>query len=380
MTIFWAAAVIETLALISLLIVMYGIIGRGAVPPRGQHFAMGALFGVATVYSMSQPFVIGDGVILDMRALLVGSAGALIGPVAGLVAAAAGVIFRIHLGGQGTTAGVVAIGLALMGGLVWRYLVRPRLTRFLARATALGLMISAHLFALFLLPEPIWRALIGTVAPFYLVADVLGVIVIKMLILRERGMIIETESLRQVADSDPLTGVPNRRKLEDTHARSRRETSPMRGYAFICLDLDGFKQINDEHGHHAGDIVLGQVVRAVRGVLRYDEQLFRLGGDEFLVFLSNVNVRDAREIAHRCRDAVASLKVAIDDVEILPKVSVGCSWQPRLTTLEEDCAAADAELYRAKREGKNVVSFRCRGGLPDIIRPAAEPAPLHGMG
>jgi diguanylate cyclase (GGDEF)-like protein len=151
----------------------------------------------------------------------------------------------------------------------------------------------------------------------------------------------EIELLAHRADSDPLTGLRHQRPFE---ARLGR-TLPGRT-AVIAFDIDDFKQINDRYGHQAGDEALLSLVAALRSALRGDDQLYRIGGDEFAVVVDVKNLAETRTIADRLLDAARGVGHT---------VSVGAAIQTLGETGRETLRRADRALYEAKRAGRNTL-------------------------
>src|SRR5262249_41361885 len=111
---------------------------------------------------------------------------------------------------------------------------------------------------------------------------------------------------RHEADTDPLTGLANRRALERTlQAALTRAQANSRCVAVLMLDLDGFKAVNDRHGHAAGDEALREVARRRRGCVRERDLVARLGGDEFVVVLTDLGTDAAIDTVERVRAALA---------------------------------------------------------------------------
>ena len=163
---------------------------------------------------------------------------------------------------------------------------------------------------------------------------------------------------------DPLTGLGNRAFLENFIAsRSQGDHA----YALLAIDLDGFKQVNDSHGHEAGDQVLIGVAERLRNCMRSGDVLVRQGGDEFLAFLGMLDpTRDgpARRIAARVVDQI-SKPFDVDGEEdagsfsVKIGASVGVAFYPRDEgDLSEVIKLADSALYSAKRKGKGQVWIR----------------------
>lgn len=160
----------------------------------------------------------------------------------------------------------------------------------------------------------------------------------------------QAAQLKSQAFQDPLTGLSNRQLFND------RLRSALRGPCgtavdVLLLDLDDFKEVNDIHGHHAGDQMLVEVGRRLRACVRPDDVVARLGGDEFVVLL--VGSSDAEAAAERI---VASLKVPlwIDGTMLRPSLSLGlASISEEATDASELLRRADVAMYAAKTAGKN---------------------------
>jgi diguanylate cyclase (GGDEF)-like protein len=155
---------------------------------------------------------------------------------------------------------------------------------------------------------------------------------------------------------DDLTGVGNRRhllqRLSEECARSERSREP---FALLVIDLDGFKLINDTHGHAAGDACLQHFTLMTQTRLRPGDMLARTGGDEFCVVLPNSTLREGAMIARRIIDVCREDAEACVGPDIPVAVSIGVAqWAPEIGMFPDRLiAAADHALYVAKKEGKN---------------------------
>lgn len=161
--------------------------------------------------------------------------------------------------------------------------------------------------------------------------------------------------IRELAYYDALTGLPNRRLLED---RLRVELAhadrAKRSLAVMFVDLDRFKRINDSLGHEVGDRLLIEVALRLRQCLREEDTVGRMGGDEFLVFLGNLV--EAEDAAITARRIVAALRepILIDGLELMVTTSIGISIYPSDSLDAETLIRnADAAMYRAKDEGRD---------------------------
>ena len=174
------------------------------------------------------------------------------------------------------------------------------------------------------------------------------------------------ESLLRMSQIDGLTGVDNRRHIEERLTEmfdhSARLNEPL---AVVMCDVDHFKSVNDSYGHQAGDAVLRQVAEVLRDTAREIDRVGRYGGEEFLVLLPGANVQDAVSFAERVRQAVADRAFAYDGGVVRRTLSAGvAAWpHPEVRHQEALVKAADDALYVAKESGRNrVVAF----GTPEF--------------
>ncbi len=181
---------------------------------------------------------------------------------------------------------------------------------------------------------------------------------------REMAPVLEakrlTETLRESALRDPMTGLNNRRYLEEyvdtLISAARRRKSSM---ALLLLDLDYFKVVNDTYGHDAGDTVLKSLATTLRNSVRASDMVIRFGGEEFLIVLQDTEAGGAAQVSENIRAAVEALKINIGS-EILQKtISIGFAMFPEDSeTFWQIVKFADVALYRAKHDGRNrVVRF-----------------------
>ncbi len=177
---------------------------------------------------------------------------------------------------------------------------------------------------------------------------------------RAEGALHESVALlRHHANHDPLTGLPNRVLFEDRLRSAVADAEAHgRGFAMLFIDLDGFKAINDEHGHACGDVVLVEVAKRLRRSLMAGDTLARLHGDEFVALLPEL----ARplEASHLARELLAVVREPIDvaGTGVTVHASIGVSICPSDGVDPHALLlAADAAMYQAKLGGKNTVSF-----------------------
>ena len=174
-------------------------------------------------------------------------------------------------------------------------------------------------------------------------------------------------TLERLATTDNLTGLMNRRAfLDATEREIRRAHRYGQPLALIMLDVDHFKRINDSFGHPAGDEVLRRVTAACRGMLRDEDLMGRLGGEEFAITLVQPPLPKAAAVAERLRKAVSELVIEHAGRQMTVTISLGIAEiNESINSLDHLISNADACLYTAKREGRNRVC-------------AADDAPMQG--
>lgn len=172
----------------------------------------------------------------------------------------------------------------------------------------------------------------------------------------ERIRLLQVE-LREQAIRDPLTGLYNRRYLNEVLerelARAEREDYPV---SFIMIDIDHFKDVNDKYGHSAGDAVLRTLAKQIMAQTRAGDIVCRYGGEEFLAILPNVTVEIAYQITERWRRLFMGSTMPLEYVGVKATISCGISSFPHHgSTSHELITAADKAMYLAKKSGRNRV-------------------------
>ena len=176
------------------------------------------------------------------------------------------------------------------------------------------------------------------------------------------------ERLRQLATTDPLTGLANRRAFQDRIAEEAHGVAAGKRCGLLLLDVDNFKSYNDTYGHPAGDEVLKVVARLVRDVTPAGSLVARYGGEEFALLLPGVTYAQARAAAEAVRLRIQDH--AFPDRAVTVSVGVAClddrSGVSTSRLAANAISAADAALYRAKRAGRNRVEYsgELDGGTP----------------
>ncbi len=163
-------------------------------------------------------------------------------------------------------------------------------------------------------------------------------------------------ALQVLAETDPLTGLLNRRSMGQYLGQLNRNSNAEKSSSLCLLDIDNFKVVNDQYGHEVGDSLLTSVAATLSNGLRAEDRIARWGGEEFLVFLAGRSHDDSTAVARRLCEQVSSLQVEVDggrSAQVTASVGVahftpGCSDT-------EVIRQADAAMYLAKEKGKNQV-------------------------
>lgn len=164
------------------------------------------------------------------------------------------------------------------------------------------------------------------------------------------------QRLIELAHRDSLTGLLNRQGFfTELEMALQRLDGPGEGVAFLFVDLDDFKQVNDSAGHAEGDRCLWAVARALQGVLRGSDRAARIGGDEFAVLLTPIEQADALSVAERILSLFEELATCRDDCEALITASIGVYIAHPGDDADELLTNADEAMYAAKAKGKNRV-------------------------
>jgi len=262
---------------------------------------------------------------------------------------------------------------SLMGGVASRDAGTPRYGTIL-----ISIMVLPFAFAALRSPVP-YLFLIGIQLPVYA-----GGVIFVML---ENARILldlyhsEREN-RRLAQHDPLTGLPNRalnlqrfdellKGLRSAHGQLRQE------FMVFCLDLDGFKELNDSFGHAAGDAVLVEVAHRLRNSVRSLDFISRIGGDEFVILLPAISSDEAKRTAERIIAGIAQpFDLGLGE-PVHIGISIGSACAPDDgETADELLRSADRALYEAKRRGKG--TFVAHDGPTVALAPDAD-AGMSGL-
>jgi diguanylate cyclase (GGDEF)-like protein len=181
------------------------------------------------------------------------------------------------------------------------------------------------------------------------------------------SLCVHRQDLQIVAQTDALTGLLNRGAFEESLRRELTRCVAQKGVVGLMLvDIDYFKQVNDEHGHLAGDDVLRRVGAALRAGVRPTDVLARFGGEEFVILLHGAGPVQTEEVAERLRADIQALVNLPGGVRLTASFGVAVSQA-------DDCVSsllvrADEALYRSKRDGRNRVHVHSAGTRPLLVR------------
>ncbi|MEM8538481.1 MAG: diguanylate cyclase [Pseudomonadota bacterium] len=316
-----------------------------------EQLATGSLFGCAIVLGMTNPIVIDDGLIFDTRTLLIGAATVFGGPAAGAVALLFGLSARVVIGGAGLLSGVIGLALAYAIAMAWRQYVQPRMTNRVLGDMTFGLVITSSIIGVFVLPYDIAISIVADILPVLLITDAIGMAAIGFIYRREVQYFIDAKLLEAYAKTDPLTATLNRRGLDRAFDDAFFDENL--GHALLYFDIDSFKQINDTHGHDAGDKVLSEIAKRIQKNIREEAILARHGGDEFSIYIPGLQGADLQRVANRLCRLIADTPIRHNDTAIKATISMGGIWTSAASNLQDMIDGADMQLLQAKAEGKN---------------------------
>ncbi|QER38331.1 GGDEF domain-containing protein [Acinetobacter suaedae] len=161
--------------------------------------------------------------------------------------------------------------------------------------------------------------------------------------------------LKQIANSDPLTGVSNRLALDEYLDLLQSKPELLRHLGVIVIDIDNFKFVNDQYGHIVGDQVISMIADQLKHNVRASDLIVRYGGDEFLVVIENIQLDAAKQIAESIRLEISNASIEVSSLGEIIQVSVSIGVAVGAESWLELLENADQSMLRAKAKGKNVV-------------------------
>lgn len=359
--------VVQPIALAVLMVYLYGLFSRSLHSRHVLNAVMGGMFGFAAIAAMSSPIPIADGVIIDIRSLFIGIAAAFFGILGGAIAFLLGAVMRISIGGDGVIFGVAGMLVAGSMACIWGYALRHRIKNENTGLFVLAMLISQQMIVGLFLPPALRASFFIGLGPVIFVANLVGVFLLGKLIARERALIEETHRLENEATTDPLTKLINRKTASAAFRELPIVRDPLLGQAMLCIDVDGFKGINDNYGHLCGDHVLVEIADRMADCVRPADIISRLSGDEFVIILHAVTASQARAIGERCRRAVGTKSMAFGGRIVTPSISVGVVWTQTPLSFNAFRELADDALYKAKSDGRNCVAFETHAAPESFV-------------
>lgn len=318
---------------------------------KHEQIAFGVLFGATIVLGMTNPLSLGEGLIFDIRTLLLGGAVAFVGPIAGVIALGFGVVCRLFLGGAGTVAGVIGLVLAFAIAVVWVRLLQDRIKNTFVNDALLGLAITSSILALFVLPFDVAWSVAISILPTLLVCNIAGTVMIGWMFRREVRHVKDTRKMQTYAQTDALTNLFNRRGMDNEVDAAKFDIA--RGHAVFYFDIDNFKYINDTFGHPTGDATLAILAARISDTIRAEAIFARHGGDEFSIYIPGLEAQDMQSVGDRLCDTVSNEKFVHNGQNFAVSISVGAYWSKQDLPLQEMINRADQQLLLAKTAGKN---------------------------
>jgi diguanylate cyclase (GGDEF)-like protein len=285
--------------------------------------------------------------------------------VVGLSYAVAGILFRwIRFSALPSSPNSVMHGLAWCVALLSAIVVQGAMNKSFVIVAIRGSDPTADIRKIFFSREPLYNDLaeqcIGAIVTYAVAGNIFLVpVALPVAALLQRSL--RHAQLLNDARTDAKTGLLNARTWESEAALEvARAVRARMALAVAVLDIDFFKLVNDTYGHLFGDEVLKEIAHCLPGVLREYDSAGRFGGEEFVLLLPHTRAVDAFRIADRVRDHISGLSLLTSDgqqVEVTVSVGVAALDAGSARELSELLAAADAALYRAKRDGRNQVQM-----------------------
>lgn len=344
-------AAMQAVGLIAICTIAYGWIQRSIRQKHLRGAAIGCLLGLGSMLSMLHPFLAVDGFQVDSRNMFLAIATTFGGALSTFIALTIAATARLMIGGGGAMLGLAIMALVSIMAAAWSYLTRKEKKRSVATWFILGSILCTPM----LVTLAIMDKSIPSVALTRVITDMVGAMVFGKLFEGEQRRARRERQLNHDANTDPLTGLPNRRAFMN-FVDHLNPAAP--GYfALLIIDADHFKAINDTHGHDAGDRVLSSLAQTLSSSLRKDDFVARLGGEEFAVLLHVSEPDSGRELAERLRLNLSGQHL-IKGSQVMVTVSIGgCVLPAQKFNFDDAYVQSDAALYTAKRLGRDRAVF-----------------------
>ncbi|MBA5778396.1 diguanylate cyclase [Stappia sp. F7233] len=352
------AQMIGSLGLAALVALTYSLVIRPSLHGRLKILLAGILFGGAAIASMLNPIVFAPGLLIDARGVMVTLAAPFGGWIAAVIAGSMAALFRISEGGTGVIAGSLGIVGATVAGIFWsRIFPGGRNLTHLALYGANAALFQ--ILGLLALPGDLAWTIIERFAFPLGAINLAGVFIVGLFLRWEEKRSMLMQNAQIAAQTDWLTQLSNRRRLEDVEKSLRgRLKGDDASFAVALFDIDFFKRVNDMHGHAAGDKVIARVAEIIREMARREDEVIRYGGEEYAVLMLGAKAHQALQCADRIRRLIEATTISLPGAEIRITISAGVasmSSSHGTASLASLIEEADAALYRAKESGRNKV-------------------------
>ena len=168
----------------------------------------------------------------------------------------------------------------------------------------------------------------------------------------------DIEELKQLAFRDALTGLPNRRMLDEQLAIANITSHEMNyDFGIALMDIDHFKNVNDTYGHSMGDNVLKMVAKSLQSGIMRTDIIARWGGDEFICLLRGTDEVSLKRVAERLRMLIQASGIRMNSNEVKVTISIGATLHKAGESIEDMIERADKLLYQSKQDGRNKVTI-----------------------
>lgn len=348
-------ALMRNIGLLALVALLYGA-AIARLPKGFWPVALGLLCGAGAGIAIVDPTSLASDVPSDMRTALVLMASFFGGWVSAVIATAIAVAVRAFHSPQYVVVGIAILTMCGIVGVFGRQIVLRHSTRIGMKHIFLISLFSPLIsLSVVTLPSDM---ILTVVRDYVLPANalrVLGLWVLGAMILHETLRVDAANKVRQLAYTDHLSGLANRRAfyaaLDEAWASWKQIGEP---FCVVMIDIDFFKRINDAHGHPAGDEVIRCLGKILNDERRVTDTVARLGGEEFAILLRAMHARDCLSFAERLRRRIEAQTIQLDSVSLHFTVSLGASRElVQCADRQDILSSADNALYAAKRDGRN---------------------------
>ncbi|MBB4121514.1 diguanylate cyclase [Martelella radicis] len=337
----------------ALIVMGYGMVLRHFRGKWYEDYASAVVLACGALAAMTNPIVLETGYIFDARAVFIALAGPFAGPGGAVLVAACTALPRIMIGGDGMMAGVAGIIIAAAAGIIFTWIVPQKRTP--GSFLLLGCLAALMVLSLFLLEFHTALALMESIGFTLTLVNILGIVLLGSALEATKRSADYLRDVEFNAERDPLTGLYNRRALEQFEHSLGQSVAPDKRFGCVVLfDIDRFKSVNDRYGHARGDEVLQRIANTVTSRMRRSDLVVRYGGEEIAVVLLSTSVDDAFRIAEHIRSLVEKLVFSHQRESFSVTISAGiAAFTVGETQLEEAFDYADRALYQAKNAGRN---------------------------